>query len=94
MINRLGGIKMKNNPFVDIDKPYIAKNENKVAKVLKTIAILEAILGIIAGYEAADMSYKFVWMNALYFWIPTFISVVFIIAFAEVINLLHKISLK
>jgi len=68
------------------------KNENSIAKVCKTVAviiwILAFIVGIIAGVKL-DSAYI-----TGYIWSGCFISGLFFFAFGELLQLLHNICLK
>ncbi|WP_216830617.1 hypothetical protein [Alkalihalobacterium elongatum] len=76
--------------------------KNKIAKTIKILAMVQAFLGFIAGiiygfdtYEVGTYhtrtEYEFVWTLALIYWIGTFLTVIMLLAIAEIINLLQRI---
>lgn len=57
--------------------------ENRVASIIKTFAIIGAILGIFASFMIKDLTIMIIMVSV--------ISAIFIYAFGEIIDLLQKV---
>lgn len=58
--------------------------ENKVASIIKTLAVIEAILGIFASFMIENLTIMVILVSV--------ISAIFIYAIGEIIDLLQKIA--
>ncbi|OCZ49729.1 hypothetical protein [Dehalobacter sp. TeCB1] len=72
---------------------------NTIASILKGLGWTTIILGFIIGIVVASNNDSYLnsapfWLLGLPYWIGGFISGLFMLGFAEIINLLHQINLK
>lgn len=74
------------------------KSENKVAILIRVIAIAIYIVGFIGGIIDANSGFLgahyFSYRIMLYWWVVTFVSGTMMLGFSEIIRLLDKISKK
>ncbi|TBL69937.1 hypothetical protein [Paenibacillus thalictri] len=103
--NQFYGIKRKEGRKEErkVDSTLMTSDgENAVAKIIRIIAIVEMVLGLIVGYKLANSEIAnilhtksgFQWSVALTWWISTIVSGFLLLGFSEIVRLLHEINNK
>ncbi len=73
-------------------EPKQQTSENGIVTIVRFVAILTYILGLIGGIVSGSGEYEFLWSIALPIWILSFVSGTMTLAFAEMISLLDRIA--
>lgn len=95
---RAMGINRENNANKDVATKQ--NSNNKMASILRVIAIIEIVCGFIVGGVLGDTfgvgyyGYDYNWGLCIGIIVASFISGIFILGFAEVIQLLQDIKDK
>lgn len=92
---RAMGINRENNANKDVATKQ--NSNNKMASILRVIAIIEIVCGFILGGILGDtfeIGYDYNWGLCIGIIVASFISGIFILGFAEVIQLLQDIKDK
>lgn len=92
---RAMGINRENNANKDVATKQ--NSNNKMASILRVIAIIEIVCGFILGGILGDtfeIGYDYNWGLCIGIIVASFISGIFILGFAEVIQLLQEIKDK
>lgn len=90
--------KQRNNSYNEKYKTNISYTENnKMAMILRVVAVAEIVCGFIAGAILGDtfeIGYDYNWGLCIGIIVAGFINGIFILGFAEVIQLLQDIKSK
>lgn len=73
-------------------EPKQQTSENGIVTIVRFVAILTYILGLIGGIVSGSGGYEFLWSIALSIWILSFVSGTMTLAFAEMVSLLDRIA--
>lgn len=77
------------------------QNQNSLAKIILIVGLVQILCGVICGIyfggheyngDGGYVSVDFAFVEALMWWISSFIIGLFIIGFSEIIRLLQRIS--